>query len=125
MASYPGYDNRKQADSTTKVSGAGGGGTDPTLEPGQYPPGADHGIFGGPLNFGAVLVGAGDVPDVVAFLAVVAGQDVALNELHGIADVRWGVGIGGGGGDVEGVWHDFWSYCTGHGSTSAGLRLDE
>jgi len=52
MASYPGYDNRKQADSTTKVSGAGGGGTDPTLEPGQYPPGADHGIFGGPLPAG-------------------------------------------------------------------------
>lgn len=51
MAGYPGYDGRKQAAPTTKVSGAGGGG-DPTLEPGQYPPGADHGIFGGPLPAG-------------------------------------------------------------------------
>ena len=52
MASnYPGYDSRKQTAGTTKVSGAGGGG-DPTLEPGQYPPGSDHGIFGGPLPAG-------------------------------------------------------------------------
>jgi hypothetical protein len=51
MASYPGYDGRRQSDPTTKVSGAGGGG-DPTLEPGQYPPGTDHGIFGGPLPAG-------------------------------------------------------------------------
>ena len=52
MASYPGYDSRTQAAATTKVSGTGGGGTDPTLEPGQYPPGTDHGIFGGPLPAG-------------------------------------------------------------------------
>jgi len=52
MASYPGYDSRKQAVVTTKVSGAGSAGTDPTLEPGQYPPGSDHGIFGGTLPSG-------------------------------------------------------------------------
>ena len=51
MADYPGYDGHKQNTGTTKVSGAGGGG-DPTLEPGQYPPGTDHGIFGGPLPAG-------------------------------------------------------------------------
>lgn len=34
-----------------KRSGTGGGG-DPTTEPGQYPPTADHGIFGGPLPTG-------------------------------------------------------------------------
>lgn len=52
MADYPGYDGRKRSSGTTKVSGAGGAGTDPTLEPGQYPPGSDHGIFGGPLPSG-------------------------------------------------------------------------
>lgn len=52
MADYPGYDSRKRAVSTTKVSGTGGAGTDPTNEPGQYPPGTDHGIFGGPLPSG-------------------------------------------------------------------------
>ena len=52
MADYPGYDGRKRSAATTKVSGAGGSGTDPTLEPGQYPPGTDHGIFGGPLPAG-------------------------------------------------------------------------
>lgn len=50
--SYPGYDGRKRSVSTTKVSGAGSAGTDATLEPGQYPPGTDHGIFGGPLPTG-------------------------------------------------------------------------
>jgi pilus assembly protein FimV len=50
--SYPGYDNRKRTVGTTKVSGTGGAGTDPTNEPGQYPPGTDHGIFGGPLPTG-------------------------------------------------------------------------
>jgi hypothetical protein len=52
MADYPGYDSRKQAVSTTKVSGTGSSGTDPTNEPGQYPAGNDHGIFGGPLPNG-------------------------------------------------------------------------
>jgi hypothetical protein len=52
MADYPGYDSRKRSTGTTKVSGTGGGGADPTNEPGQYPPGTDHGIFGGPLPAG-------------------------------------------------------------------------
>lgn len=49
---YPGYDGRKQSAPTTKVSGAAGAVSDPTNEPGQYPPGTDHGIFGGPLPDG-------------------------------------------------------------------------
>jgi hypothetical protein len=66
MADYPGYDGRKQATPTTKVSGAGGGTGDPTLEPGQYPPGSDHGIFGGPIPAGTGApgtAGASGMPD--------------------------------------------------------------
>lgn len=70
MADYPGYDGRKQAASTTKVAGTGGGGADPTLEPGQYPPGSDHGIFGGPLPAGTGAPGTagagGTSPDPTA-----------------------------------------------------------
>lgn len=64
--SYPGYDSRKQTAGTTKVSGTGGGGTDPTNEPGQYPVGNDHGIFGGPLPAGTGApgtAGASGTPD--------------------------------------------------------------
>lgn len=61
MADYPGYDSRKQAVPTTKVSGLGDAGTDPTLEPGQYPPGTDHGIFGGPLPAGTGAPGTAGV----------------------------------------------------------------
>jgi len=65
MADYPGYSSTKQNPGTTKVSGHGGGG-DPTLEPGQYPPGSDHGIFGGPLPAGTGAPGtqgASGLPD--------------------------------------------------------------
>src|SRR5690348_12102717 len=65
MADYPGYSSTKQNAGTTKLSGHGGGG-DPTLEPGQYPPGSDHGIFGGPLPAGTGAPGtqgAGGLPD--------------------------------------------------------------
>jgi hypothetical protein len=63
--SYPGYDNRKQTAGSTRVSGRGSGG-DPTLEPGQYPPGSDHGIFGGTLPDGTGApgtAGASGTPD--------------------------------------------------------------
>jgi hypothetical protein len=51
MADYPGYSSTRQNTGSTRVSGRGGGG-DPTAEPGQYPPGEDHGIFGGSLPTG-------------------------------------------------------------------------
>lgn len=64
--SYPGYDSRKQTPGSTSVSGTGSSGTDPTNEPGQYPPGSDHGIFGGPLPTGTGApgtAGASGLPD--------------------------------------------------------------
>jgi hypothetical protein len=48
----PGYDNtRRVTGGTPPYSGLQEGG-DPTTEPGQYPPGNDSGIFGGPLPTG-------------------------------------------------------------------------
>jgi hypothetical protein len=48
----PGYSSTKRTKGGTAVSGVASGGTDPTNEPGQYPPGSDHGIFGGTLPTG-------------------------------------------------------------------------
>jgi hypothetical protein len=48
MAVYPGYDSARRSPDGPPYSGIQQGG-DPTTEPGQYPPGNDHGIFGGPL----------------------------------------------------------------------------
>lgn len=68
MADYPGYSNVKQNPGTNQVSGVSSGGTDPTNEPGQYPTGNDHGIFGGPLPTGTGAPGTagaarGGLPD--------------------------------------------------------------
>lgn len=51
MATYPGYDSTRRTSGGPQYSGTQQGG-DPTTEPGQYPPGSDHGIFGGPLPTG-------------------------------------------------------------------------
>lgn len=59
MADYPGYSSTRQTAGSTRVSGRGGGGADPTNEPGQYPPGSDHGIFGGTLPTGTGAPGTG------------------------------------------------------------------
>jgi hypothetical protein len=50
----PGYSAEKYSAErgSTGYSGVRDGGSDPTNEPGQYPPGTDHGIFGGPLPTG-------------------------------------------------------------------------
>lgn len=58
MAGYPGYDSTKYNPGSTSVSGRGGSGADPTNEPGQYPPGSDGGIFGGPLPTGTGAPGS-------------------------------------------------------------------
>jgi hypothetical protein len=67
MADYPGYSSTRQNPGSTRVSGRGGSGADPTAEPGQYPPGSDHGIFGGPLPAGTGAPGTasshGGMPD--------------------------------------------------------------
>lgn len=66
MAGYPGYDSTKQNTGSMRVSGRGGSGADPTNEPGQYPPGTDGGIFGGPLPSGTGApgtAGARGLPD--------------------------------------------------------------
>ena len=47
----PGYDGTKSSRGSPDRSGEAGGG-DVTSQPGQYPPGSDHGIFGGPLPTG-------------------------------------------------------------------------
>lgn len=58
MADYPGYSSTRQnTGAGRKVSGVAGSG-DPTAEPGQYPPGTDHGIFGGPLPSGTGAPGS-------------------------------------------------------------------
>src|SRR6185436_20618207 len=79
------------------------------------------GFIGGALDFGAVLVGARDIPNVVAFLAVVARQNITLDKLHGVADVRCAIGVGGSGGDVE-FWHSLAPIC--YGSNRIILRLN-
>lgn len=54
----PGYSSTKRTSGGPPYSGIQQGG-DPTSEPGQYPPGNDHGIFGGPLPTGTGAPGTG------------------------------------------------------------------
>jgi hypothetical protein len=64
MAGYPGYDNTKYVQGSDQVSGTAAGGTDPTNEPGQYPPGMayERELFGGtlPTGTGAPGTAGGD-----------------------------------------------------------------
>jgi hypothetical protein len=59
----PGYNRARASRGGPDRAGEGAGG-DPTNQPGQYPPGSDHGIFGGPLPTGTgapgTAGGAGD-----------------------------------------------------------------
>lgn len=83
MADYPGYSPTRQTTGAgRKVSGRASSG-DPTAEPGQYPPGSDHGIFGGPLPTGTGApgtAGAHGIPDPT----LEPGQDI--DGLTGISE---------------------------------------
>ena len=56
--SVAGYDRDRASRAAPAYSGTSAGG-DPTSQPGQYPPGSDHGIFGGPLPTGTGAPGTG------------------------------------------------------------------
>ena len=60
-------------------------------------------LLGGRLDhLDAVLVGAGEEERVVAGQAVIAGDGVGADGGVNVAEVRLGVGVVDGGGDVEG-----------------------
>lgn len=56
-SAHPGYSSTKASRGSPASAGEGRGG-DVTAEPGQYPPAADHGIFGGPLPTGTGAPGS-------------------------------------------------------------------
>jgi hypothetical protein len=102
----PGYDRTQASRGSPDRSGEGAGG-DVTVQPGQYPPGETHGIFGGPLPTGTGAPGSsggsggdGDPTnqagqDVDAF-AGVSGGDLTSTGAPGSAGAT---GSTGGGGD--------------------------
>ena len=115
MASnHPGYN---PADDST-VSGSRGparlsagtaSGADPTNEPGQYPPGDDHGIFGGALPTSTGAPGSAGAPRSQGDVTAEPGQTLSFDGASQSAIVNTGApgtsgvspDLGGGGDNVS------------------------
>jgi hypothetical protein len=69
---HPSYSGARRADESGRAGRAGSG--DDTTQPGQYPPGTDHGIFGGPLPSGTGAPGTSGGAGANADPTVEAGQ---------------------------------------------------
>jgi hypothetical protein len=106
MADHPGYGPDKRAVDQPR-SGTGGGGGDQTTMSGQYPPTADHGIFGGalPTSTGApgTSGGKGDHQDPTVEAGQLAddfGGGVSPSDVIATgAPGSTGASGGGGGGN--------------------------
>jgi hypothetical protein len=103
---HPGYSGAKRATASGR-SGTGGG--EDTTQPGQYPPGNDHGIFGGPLPAGTGAPGSSGGAGASADPTVEAGQLVGNDLGHTTAAEAnstgapgtTGASAGGGGGGTS------------------------